>query len=103
MFQFLFIIHYLSWYNNYGLTILFKNGKEIIRKTEKIDVNVSTGSNWRYSAFFTPNSNEISLLKNFEIEAVKLYIFDSNISNGSSIKSFANCVLVSPKIISKKK
>jgi hypothetical protein len=94
---------YLSGYNNYGVTILFKNGKKIIRKNEKIDVDASTGSDWRYSAFFTPNSNEINLLKSFEIEAVKLYIFDSNISGGDSIKRLANCVLITPKIVSKKK
>ena len=94
---------YLSGYNNYGVTILFKNGKKIIRKTEKIDVDYSSGSEWRYSTFFTPNSNEINLLKSFEIEAVKLYIFDSNISGGDSIKRLANCILSSPKIVSKKK
>ena len=94
---------YLSGYNNYGVTILFKNGKKIIRKTEKIDVDYSSGSEWRYSTFFTPNSNEINLLKSYEIEAVKLYIFDSNISGGDSIKRLANCILSSPKIVSKKK
>ena len=94
---------YLSGYNNYGVTILFKNGKKIIRKTQKIDVNYSSGSTWGYSAFFTPNANEIKLLKSFEIEAVKLYIFDSNISGGDTIKRYANCVLTSPKVVSKKK
>jgi len=94
---------YLSGYNNYGVTILFKNGKKIIRKTQKIDVNYSSGSTWGYSAFFSPNANEINLLKSFEIEAVKLYIFDSNISGGNTIKRYANCVLTSPKIVSKKK
>lgn len=94
---------YLSGYNNYGVTILFKNGKKIIRETQKIDVNYSSGSNWGYSAFFTPNSNEIYLLKSFEIEAVKLYIFDAEISQGDKIKEYANCVLVTPKIVSKKK
>jgi hypothetical protein len=53
---------------------------KIVRSKEKVDVNSSTGSNWGYSVFFTPTANEINLLKKEEIEAVKLYIFESNIN-----------------------
>lgn len=94
---------YLSGYNNYGLTILFKSGKKIIRSKEKVDVNYSSGSEWRYSVFFTPNTNEINLFKNEEIEAVKLYIFDGNINRGNTIRKYANCVLTSTKTQAKKK
>jgi hypothetical protein len=94
---------YLSGYSEVGLIILFKDGKKIVRSKEKIDVNNSTGSNWRYSVFFTPTANEISLFKNSEIEAVKLYIFDANISQGNTLKEYANCVLVTPKVVPKKK
>jgi hypothetical protein len=94
---------YLSGYNNFGLTILFKSGKKIIRSKEKITVNTSSGSNWSYSVFFTPTSNEINLFKKEEIEAVKLYIFDAEITQGDKIKEYANCVLVTPKVQTKKK
>jgi hypothetical protein len=94
---------YLSGYSNYGLTILFKSGKKIVRSKEKVDVNVSSGSNWRYSVFFTPTANEISLFKKEDIIAVKLYIFDSEINQGNKIKGYANCVLITPKTQVKKK
>lgn len=94
---------YLAGYNNTGLTILFKSGKKIIRSKEKVDVNISSGSDWSYSVFFTPSPNEINLLKKEEIEAVKLYIFDAEISQGDKIKEYANCVLVTPKTQIKKK
>jgi hypothetical protein len=94
---------YLSGFNNIGLTILFKSGKKIIRSKEKVDVNNSSGSDWSYSVFFTPTLNEINLLKKEEIEAVKLYIFDAEISQGDKIKEYANCVLVTPKTQIKKK
>jgi hypothetical protein len=93
---------YLAGYNNTGLTILFKSGKKITRIKEKVDVDYTTGSSWRYSVFFTPTANEINLLKKDEIEAVKLYIFDADIYKGTEIKQNANCVLVTPKAPSKK-
>lgn len=94
---------YLSGFSEVGLIVLFKDGKKIVRTNEKISVNNSTGSNWRYSVLFSPTVNEINLLKKSEIEAVKLYIFDANISQGNKIKEYANCVLVTPKIQPKKK
>lgn len=93
---------YLS-YDNSGLIILFKSGKKIIRENEKISVSSSSGSYWRYHAFFTPSANEIKLLKGDEIIGIKLYIFDSEITEGNLIKAYANCVLVSPKSPIKKK
>jgi hypothetical protein len=94
---------YLTSYNITGLSILFKSGKKIIRNKEKVDVNNSSDSYWSYSVFFTPSPNEINLLKKDEIEAVKLYIFDAEITQGDKIKEYANCVLVTPKTKLKKK
>ena len=94
---------YLAGYDNNGLIILFKSGKKISRANEKIDVNNSTGGNWRYSAFFTPTASEINLLKSEEIIGFKLYIFNSDLTEGNLIKTYANCVLVSPKVPVKKK
>lgn len=94
---------YLTGFDISGLIILFKSGKKISRPNEKIDVNNSTGRNWRYSAFFTPSSSEINLLKNEEIIGFKLYIFGTDITEGNLIKTYANCVLVRPKVTVKKK
>lgn len=93
---------YLSGYNNYGLSILFRSGKKIIRSKEKVDVHSSSGANWRYSVFFRPLANEINLFKIDEIVAIKLYIFDADITKGNTIKDYANCVLVTPKAPLKK-
>lgn len=95
---------YFSGYNNYGLSILFKSGKKIIRSKEKVDVDPSTGADWRYSVFFVPTINEIKLFKNEEIETIKLYIFDKEINRGTDLNLFARCILVTPKAtINKKK
>jgi hypothetical protein len=94
---------YLAGYSNIGLTILFKSGKKLIRSKEKVDVNTSSGANWRYSVFFRPTAEEINLLKKEEITAVKLYIFDAEISQGDKIRDYANCVLITPKVTTKKK
>ncbi len=94
---------YLAGANNTGLIILFKSGKKIIRNNEKIDVDLSTNLNWRYSVFFTPTLKEINLLTKDEIIGVKMYIFDNEIKQGSKIKNFANCLLIPPKVSLKKK
>jgi hypothetical protein len=87
---------YFSGYSNYGLTILFKSGKKIIRPNEKVDVDSSSGANWRYSVFFTPNLNEIKLLKTDEIVGIKLYIFKKEIYKGEEFNKISNCILVEP-------
>lgn len=94
---------YLTGYDNHGLIILFKSGKKINRANEKIDVDYSSGSNWKYSAFFTPTEYEINLLKSEEIIGFELYIFSSDITEGNIIKTYANCILDSQKISVKKK
>lgn len=94
---------YLSGFNNSGLIVLFKSGKKINRVNEKIDVSNSSGANWRYTAFFKPNANEINLFKNDEIVGVKLYIHGRDIYGGEQLKIYANCVLVNPKTVVKNK
>jgi hypothetical protein len=89
---------FLSGSRNSGMIILFKSGKKIVRTSEKVDVNSSTGANWRYSVFFTPTLNEIQLFKKEEIVGVKLHIFENTINEGETLKQYANCVLITPKI-----
>jgi hypothetical protein len=89
--------------NGQGLIILFKSGKKIVRSNEKVGVDVTSYGNkpYRYHVFFTPTSNEVQLLKKEEIVGVKLYIFESAVNEGEKLKQYANCVLITPKIIKK--
>ena len=80
-------------YGCYGVSILFKNGKKIIRSKEKVDTDYNDGG-WRYKAFFTPTLNEITLLKTQKISAVKLYIYDVELNENDS-----NTILEAAKII----
>lgn len=70
-------------YGCYGVSILFDNGKKIIRSKEKIGTKYSD-SGWRYKAFFTPTLNEITLLKTQRVSAVKLYIYDADVNENES-------------------
>lgn len=82
----------------YGVSILFENGKKIIRSKEKVDTDYSN-SGWQYKAFFTPTLNEITLLKTQKIIAVKLYIYDADINKNESITILedAKILLTTPK------
>ena len=85
-------------YGCYGVSILFENGKKIIRSKEKVDTDYND-SGWRYKAFFTPTLNEITLLKTQKISAVKLYIYDAGINEDESITVLedAKIILTTPK------
>lgn len=85
-------------YGCYGVSILFENGKKIIRSKEKVDTDYND-SGWRYKAFFTPTLNEITLLKTQKISAVKLYIYDTEVNENESITILedAKIILTTPK------
>ena len=85
-------------YGCYGVSILFKNGKKIIRSKEKVDTDYNNDG-WRYKAFFTPTLNEITLLKTQKISAVKLYIYDTEVNENESITILkdAKIILTTPK------
>jgi len=85
-------------YGCYGVSILFENGKKIVRSKEKVDTDYSN-SGWQYKAFFTPTLNEINLLKTLKIVAVKLYIYDANVdeSESNTILKDAKIILTTPK------
>jgi hypothetical protein len=70
-------------YGCYGVNILFKNGKKIIRSKEKVDSDYYNNG-WQYRAFFTPTANEIALFKTQKISDVKLYIYDAAVSENES-------------------
>lgn len=71
-------------YGCYGISILFDNGKKIIRPYEKVKTDYSSGSGWEYSAFFRPTQNEINIFKSYKIVAVKLYIYDTDIESSDA-------------------
>ena len=85
-------------YGCYGVSILFENGKKIIRSKEKVDTDYND-SGWRYKAFFIPTLNEITLLKTQKISTVKLYIYDTDINENESITILedAKILLTIPK------
>ena len=89
-------------YGCYGVSILFENGKKIVRPHEKVETNYSSG--WSYRAFFTPTANEINLLKSYKVVAVKLYIYDADINSIESedLLTAAKAMLSTPKITKKK-
>jgi hypothetical protein len=66
-----------------GVILLLSNGVKIERPDAKIDYNSDTYG-WKYSAFFALNQDEIELLKNNEIEIIRLYIYDADYSNPDS-------------------
>lgn len=90
-------------YGCYGVSILFENGKKIVRPHEKVETNYSDG--WSYRAFFTPTVNEINLLKSYKVVAVKLYIYDTDInsSEADDLLTAAKVMLSTPKIVKKNK
>lgn len=85
-------------YGCYGVSILFENGKKIIRSKEKVDTDYNNDG-WQYKAFFTPTLNEITLLKTQKISAVKLYIYDTEVNENESITILedAKIILTTPK------
>ena len=85
-------------YGCYGVSILFENGKKIVRPNEKVETNYSDG--WSYRAFFTPTTNEINLLKSYKVVAVKLYIYDADINSTESedLLTASKIMLSIPKI-----
>jgi hypothetical protein len=89
-------------YGCYGVSILFENGKKIVRPNEKVDTSYSDG--WVYKAFFKPTLNEINLLKSYKVVAVKLYIYDSDIDSieSETFLTSAKVMLTTPKPKKKK-
>lgn len=86
-------------YSCYGVSILFENGKKIIRSKENVDSDYNE-SGWQYKAFFAPTLNEINLLKTQKITYVKLYIYDADIteSESNTILEDAKILLTTPKV-----
>ena len=62
--------------NENGAFFLFKNGERLEFPSQKIDVEVSSRSGWRYSAFIQLNKEDIKTLTNSPISDVRLFLFD---------------------------
>nr|DAS88617.1 MAG TPA: hypothetical protein [Caudoviricetes sp.] len=76
-----------------GLIVLLDNGTKIQKPNAKIDVSTtSSGGGYVYSAFVSLTKNDISLLKQHNITAARLYIYDSNIEGGFKLKDMLKCI-----------
>lgn len=76
-----------------GVIIILSNGQKIKKNTE-IDVEVSDGGGFEYSAFIPLNKNDIALLSKYAVDDFKLYIFENTRKlNGDVYKEYFKCML----------
>src|SRR5690606_24664008 len=77
-----------------GLYILFEDGTKLIKPDAKIDVEVSSGSGYVYSAFVPLSQSEIKLLINKDITDKRTYIYDGTVDNESAkeIREYLKCL-----------
>jgi hypothetical protein len=81
--------------NEKGLFILFSDGTKISKPAAKIDVDVSSGSGYVYSAFINLTQEEMNLLTKKSITDTKLYIYEGTVDNESAvkIKEYLKCLM----------
>ena len=77
-----------------GLYILFEDGTKLIKPDAKIDVEVSSGSGYVYSAFVPLSQSEIKLLINKDITDKRTYLYDGTVDNESAkeIREYLKCL-----------
>jgi hypothetical protein len=82
-------------YGAKGLYILFADGSKITKPNEEIDVDVSSGSGWIYSAFINLSQEEMKLLSEKSITDTKLYIYEGtvDIDSAAKIKEYLKCLM----------
>jgi len=78
--------------NKKGVIMLLDNGEKIELPDEKIDVKVSSGSGYTYTAFISLKATEIEKLAQHSVTDVRLYIYDSTIKNGKKYQEFLKCI-----------
>jgi hypothetical protein len=82
-------------YDIQGLYILFSDGSKFTKPNEEIDVDVSSGSGWIYSAFINLSQEEMELLSEKNITDTKLYIYEGTVDNESAtkIREYLKCLM----------
>ncbi|WP_159023117.1 hypothetical protein [Formosa sp. L2A11] len=77
-----------------GLNLLFEDGSKLTRPEADIDVKVSGGSGYIYSAFIEPTPSEIKLLTEKNITDKRLYIYDGtvDIDSAKKIRAYLKCL-----------
>lgn len=80
--------------NEKNIMILF-NDKTKLVKYSKIDCNIDSEGNYKYSAFIPLTLNDLNILKSKEIAKFRLYIYDTDISSDMShlFKKYVNCII----------
>jgi len=74
-----------------GVVLLLKNGDKIVKSDEDIEVEVN-GSGYTYSSFFGLTKQDLVILKNNSITDVRLYVYDSSVTNGDLLREYARCL-----------
>jgi hypothetical protein len=69
--------------NEKGVTILFKDGTKWSKPSAKVGVE-SGSDGFDYSSFITLSTQDLKVFKSKKIEAVRLYIYDEDISEDIS-------------------
>lgn len=77
-----------------GLNILFEDGTKLTKPDADIDVKVSSGSGYIYSAFIQLSQSEIKLLIDKNITDKRTYIYDGTVDNESAkkIREYLKCL-----------
>lgn len=79
--------------NGTGLILLLSNGQKINKKV-KIDVEVDSSGQFRYTAFTQLTQADISLLTKYTIDDFKLHIFENKqLLNGEAYKQYLKCLI----------
>jgi hypothetical protein len=79
--------------NGKGVTILFDNGKKILKPNQEIDCDVNKyGDGYIYSAFIPLDKIDIDMLKQGKLTDARLYIYDTTI-NGDILFEYFKCII----------
>jgi len=74
-----------------GIYLLLDNGETISRPTKRVKASYSSGT-YRNSSSIILTEDEIQLLKEHNITAVRLYIHDADIKKPEQYRGYINCI-----------
>jgi len=74
-----------------GVKLLLDNN-QVIEKNIQTDVNVNSNAQFVHTAFFKLNEDDITLLKQYKITNVRLFVVDATIYNPEQYMAFLICL-----------